>query len=159
MIKIGDPLSPDTEFGPLVDKTQFDRVLGYIQEGIKAGAKCEMGGKAIGEQGFFVEPTFFTNVTDDMKIAKEEIFGPVACILKFKTVDEVIERANATSFGLAAGVHTNNIKVATKVANELEAGTVWINLYNTCYNQVPFGGYKVRKSFVKNFRQVVLAEN
>jgi aldehyde dehydrogenase (NAD+) len=144
LIKIGNPLSPDTEFGPLVDKTQFDRVLNYIKDGISEGAKCEIGGRPIGNEGFFIEPTCFTNVRDDMKIAKEEIFGPVACILKFKTVQEVIERANATSFGLAAGVHTNSIKTATKVANELEAGTVWINLYNTCYEQVPFGGFKVR---------------
>ena len=136
-------MSRETEFGPLVDKIQFDRVLGFIEEGKKEGAKCELGGGPIGTEGYFVAPTFFTNVSDDMRIAKEEIFGPVACILKFKTVDEVISRANATEFGLAAAVHTSSIKLASKVSQELEAGTVWINCYNTCYHQVPFGGYKV----------------
>ena len=142
-IKIGDPLSQDTEFGPLVDKIQFDKVLNYIMEGINEGAKCEFGGKPVGTEGYFVAPTFFTNVKDDMKIAREEIFGPVACLFKFKTAEEVIERANETSFGLAAAIHTRDIKLATKVTNQLSAGTIWINCYNNSFHQVPFGGYKV----------------
>ena len=142
-IKVGDPMSTESEFGPLVDKIQYDRVLEYIKDGLENGAKCEMGGTAVGSEGYFVSPTVFTNVNDSMRIAKEEIFGPVACILKFKTAEEVIARANDTAFGLAAAVHTRDIKLATKVTNELAAGTVWINCYNNCFDQVPFGGYKV----------------
>jgi len=141
-IKIGDPLHPENGHGPLVDNLQFERVLSYIQKGKEEGAVCEFGGERHGSEGYFVPPTLFTGVTDEMTIAKEEIFGPVVCALKFKTEEEVIERANNTSYGLAAAVHTKNIKIATRVSNALEAGTVWINCYNMFFNQVPFGGYK-----------------
>jgi len=132
----------ESEHGPIVDKIQFDKVLGFIQDGLDNGATCEVGGTRLGNEGFFVAPTIFTNVTDSMKIAREEIFGPVASILKFKTVEEVIERANNTYYGLAAAIHTNNLKLATRMTNELAAGTVWVNCYNTFFNQMPFGGYK-----------------
>jgi len=141
-IKIGDPLLGENTHGPLVDKLQFDRVMSFIDAGKKGGATCEVGGDQVGSVGYFVPPTLFTNVTDDMSIAKEEIFGPVVCALKFKTEEEVIERANNTSYGLAAAVHTNNIRVANRMTAALEAGTVWVNCYNVFFNQVPFGGYK-----------------
>jgi len=132
----------DGDQGPVVDKLQFDRVLGYIQKGKEGGAVCEVGGNQVGTDGYFIAPTLFTGVTDDMVIAKEEIFGPVICALKFKTVEEVIERANDTSYGLAAAIHTKDIRLATRVMNSLDAGTVWINCYNVFFDQLPFGGYK-----------------
>jgi aldehyde dehydrogenase (NAD+) len=141
-MKIGDPSKAETSLGPLVDIIQFDRVMGYIQKGKEGGATCNMGGERHGEEGFFVKPTIFSDVTDDMVIAKEEIFGPVVVIMKFKTLEEVIERANDTPFGLAAAIHTSNHNTAIKVSNALEAGTVWINCYNMFFNQNPFGGYK-----------------
>jgi len=141
-IKLGDPSATDSQAGPLVDKIQFDRVLGYIQKGMEGGATCSVGGKRFGTEGYFIEPTLFTEVKDDMVIAKEEIFGPVICAMKFKTIEEVIERANNTSYGLAAAVHTTNHSTAIKMSNALEAGTVWINCYNLFFNQTPFGGYK-----------------
>jgi len=141
-IKIGDPLQADTQHGPLVDNIQFERVLGFIQKGKDEGATCEVGGDRVGTDGYFVPPTLFTGVTDDMTIAKEEIFGPVVVALKFKTEEEVIQRANNTNYGLAAAVHTKDFATANRVARALEAGTVWINCYNMFFNQVPFGGYK-----------------
>jgi len=142
-VTIGDPSKPETAHGPLVDCLQFDRVMSFIKQGKDAGAKCNLGGNRFGNEGFFVEPTIFSDVTDDMVIAKEEIFGPVVSIFKFKTLEEVIERANNTSYGLAAAVHTTNHNTAIKVSNALEAGTVWINCYNMFFNQNPFGGYKM----------------
>jgi len=116
--------------------------LGYIQKGREAGATIQVGGNRFGNEGYFVEPTLFTEVTDDMTIAKEEIFGPVTCAMKFKTIEEVVERANNTAYGLAAAIHTTNHTTAVRVSNALEAGTVWINCYNCFFDQVPFGGYK-----------------
>jgi len=142
-IKIGSQLSPDSEHGPLVDNLQYERVLGYINKGKEEGAKVVVGGgKLEGSEGFFVMPTLFTDVTDEMTIAKEEIFGPVVCALKFKTEEEVIRRANNTPYGLAAALHTKDLGTATRVSRALEAGTVWINCYNIFSHQVPFGGYK-----------------
>jgi aldehyde dehydrogenase (NAD+) len=117
-------------------------VLGYIEAGTADGAKLECGGKQFGDKGYFVEPTVFSNVQDDMKIAKEEIFGPVQSILKFKTLEEVIERANRTSYGLAAGVITKSVNTALVFAEAVEAGSVWVNCYDAVTPQVPFGGYK-----------------
>jgi len=139
---LGDPLKPSTTQGPLVDKLQYDRVLKYIELGKQAGAFCEFGGDSHGDKGYFVQPTLFSSVADDMTIAKEEIFGPVACAMKFKTEEEVIERANNTTYGLAAAVHTKDVRIANRVASKLEAGTVWINCYNATFDQLPFGGYK-----------------
>jgi len=140
---LGDPLAKTTTHGPLVDDLQFNRVLGYIEQGKKAGAVCEIGGGRHGNQGYFVLPTLFSSVSDDMTIAKEEIFGPVVCALKFKTEDEVVERANKSTYGLAAGIHTKDVRIATRMSQKLEAGTVWINCYNAFFNQMPFGGYKM----------------
>lgn len=130
------------DLGPQVDKIQFDKVLGYIESGKKEGAKCELGGGRDGDKGYYVKPTVFTGVTDDMKIAKEEIFGPVMQLMTFKTLEEAIERANKTHFGLAAGICTRDTGTALAAAAELEAGTVWINCYDNFDMAAPFGGYK-----------------
>jgi aldehyde dehydrogenase (NAD+) len=141
--KVGDPFDPDTTQGPQVSQEQMDRILGYIDAGSKEGAKCLTGGKRIGDKGYFVEPTVFTGVKDEMKIAKEEIFGPVMNVLKFKNVDEVIERGNRTFYGLAAAVWTKDIQKAHRIANSLRAGTVWVNCYDVFDAAAPFGGYKM----------------
>lgn len=141
-VKIGHGLDPETEMGPLVSKKQQERVLSYIKSGIEEGAKLVAGGVKEFEKGYFVAPTVFADVTDNMKIAQEEIFGPVVSILPFDEIEEVIERANNTPYGLAAGVWTENVKTAHKVANQLKAGTVWINSYNLENAASPFGGYK-----------------
>ncbi|KAF2256058.1 aldehyde dehydrogenase [Trematosphaeria pertusa] len=139
---VGDPFHNETFQGPQVSQLQFDRIMSYIEEGKKAGAKIETGGKRIGDKGFFIEPTIFSNVTEDMKIVQEEIFGPVCSISKFKTKEEAIAIGNNTTYGLAAAVHTSNLNTAIEVSNALRAGTVWVNTYNTLHWQLPFGGYK-----------------
>ncbi|XP_075067084.1 aldehyde dehydrogenase 1A1 [Mixophyes fleayi] len=140
---LGDPLAPGTQQGPQIDKEQYDRILDLIESGKKEGAKLECGGSAWGNKGFFIEPTVFSDVKDDMRIATEEIFGPVQQIMKFKTVDEVIKRANNTTYGLAAAVFTKDIDKAMTVSTALEAGTVWINCYSAMSPQAPFGGFKM----------------
>jgi aldehyde dehydrogenase (NAD+) len=139
---VGDPFDPNTEQGPQVDKAQFDKVLSYIESGKQEGASLLAGGKAVGDKGFFLEPTVFADVEDHMKIAREEIFGPVMSIIKFKTVDEVVERANATVYGLAAAVWTRDIGKAHAIAHSVRAGTVWVNCYNVFDAGAPFGGFK-----------------
>jgi aldehyde dehydrogenase (NAD+) len=119
-----------------------DNCISYIEEGKKEGATVETGGKRKGEKGYFIEPTIFSNVTEDMKIQQEEIFGPVCTISKFKTKADVIKIGNNTTYGLAAAVHTTNLTTAIEVANALRAGTVWVNTYNTLHWALPFGGYK-----------------
>jgi aldehyde dehydrogenase (NAD+) len=141
--KVGDPFDPATTQGPQVSQEQRDRVLHYIAAGQQEGAKLLTGGRAVGEHGYFVEPTVFDNVTDEMKIAKEEIFGPVMNILKFKDIDEVIRRGNRTFYGLAAAVWTRDIHKAHRLANALRAGTVWVNCYDVFDAAAPFGGYKM----------------
>jgi aldehyde dehydrogenase (NAD+) len=141
--KLGDPFDPATEQGPQVSQEQMDRVLGFVESGTKEGAKLLHGGKRHGKEGYFVEPTIFDNVQDDMKIAKEEIFGPVMNILKFKDEGEVVRRGNASQFGLAAAVWTRDIGKAHRLAKSLKAGTVWINCYDVFDAAAPFGGYKM----------------
>jgi aldehyde dehydrogenase (NAD+) len=141
--KVGDPFEAGIEQGPQVSQEQFDKVMGYIAAGNKEGARCLTGGKRFGERGYFVEPTIFTDVRDDMKIAREEIFGPVMSILKFKDVDDVIERGNKTMFGLAAAVWTRDVKKALRLSNELRAGTIWVNCYDVFDSAAPFGGFKM----------------
>uniref|UniRef100_A0A9J8B8L6 Aldehyde dehydrogenase 1 family, member A2 n=1 Tax=Cyprinus carpio carpio TaxID=630221 RepID=A0A9J8B8L6_CYPCA len=140
---VGNPFDPTIEQGPQVSAEQQSRVLELIQSGITEGAKLECGGKAPPSKGFFVEPTVFSDVQDHMRIAKEEIFGPVQQIMKFKTIEEVIERANDTEYGLAAAVFTTDLNKAMTVSAALQAGTVWINCYNALSCQCPFGGFKM----------------
>uniref|UniRef100_A0A671P4Z1 aldehyde dehydrogenase (NAD(+)) n=1 Tax=Sinocyclocheilus anshuiensis TaxID=1608454 RepID=A0A671P4Z1_9TELE len=140
---VGNPFDPTAEQGPQVSVEQQRRVLELIQSGITEGAKLECGGKAPLSKGFFVEPTVFSDVQDHMRIAKEEIFGPVQQIMKFKTIEEVIERANNTEYGLAAAVFTTDLNKAMTVSAALQAGTVWINCYNALSCQCPFGGFKM----------------
>ncbi len=141
--KLGDPLDPSTEQGPQVSQEQMDKILGYVDLGQKQGAKLLSGGKRHGSKGFFVEPTVFDGVKDDMTIAKDEIFGPVVSVLPFKGVDEVITRANNTYYGLAAAIWTKDIDKAHLFAREVKAGTVWVNCYHVVDTTTPFGGFKM----------------
>jgi aldehyde dehydrogenase (NAD(P)+) len=144
--KIGDPFADDTFQGPQVTKAQYDRVLSYIEAGKKEGATLAAGGvphKNVGNgKGFFIEPTIFTNVTDSMKIYREEVFGPFVVISSFKTEDEAVAKANDTTYGLGAAVFTQNLERAHRVASEIEAGMVWINSSNDSDFRIPFGGVK-----------------
>ncbi|KAG7481014.1 hypothetical protein MATL_G00062270 [Megalops atlanticus] len=139
---VGDPFNLSTEQGPQVDEEQFQKILGYISSGKREGAKLMCGGGVAADRGYFIQPTIFGNVQDNMTIAREEIFGPVMQILKFKTLEEVVERANDTKYGLAAAVFTKDIDKANYISNGLRAGTVWINCYDVFGAQAPFGGYK-----------------
>lgn len=141
--RIGDPFDPKTTQGPQVSKGQFDKILGYIDSGKREGAHCATGGGKLDRPGYFIEPTVFGGVKDDMTIAQEEIFGPVLCALKFADVDEVIERGNKTMYGLAAAVWTRDMDKANKVTAGLKAGTVWVNCYDVVDPTVPFGGFKM----------------
>ena len=139
---VGDPFDPKTQQGPQVDKTQFDKVMGYIEAGKSEGARLRCGGERIGERGYFIQPTVFTEAGDEMKIAKEEIFGPVMSIMKFSSVEEAIRRANLTEYGLAAAVWTSDFSKAQAVAQGVKAGTVWVNCYDVFDPASPFGGFK-----------------
>ncbi|XP_023918652.2 aldehyde dehydrogenase family 2 member C4 isoform X1 [Quercus suber] len=142
---VGDPFDPKVQQGPQVDKEQFDKILTYIEHGKREGATLLTGGKplALGGKGYYVEPTIFAEVKEDMLIAKDEIFGPVLALAKFKTIDEAIKRANSTRYGLAAGIVTKDLDVANTVSRSLRAGTIWINCYFAFGNDCPFGGYKM----------------
>jgi aldehyde dehydrogenase (NAD+) len=139
---VGDPFDPATDSGPLVDQTQFDRVMSYVESGRDEGATLACGGERIGSRGYFMRPAVFSDVQDEMKIAREEIFGPVMSVIRFRTLDEAIARANQTTYGLAAAVWTRDIKKALAVANDVRAGTLWVNCYNVLDTRAPFGGYK-----------------
>ncbi|XP_030580526.1 aldehyde dehydrogenase, mitochondrial-like [Archocentrus centrarchus] len=139
---VGDPFNFKTEQGPQIDQEQFSKILGYISSGKREGAKLMCGGGVAADKGYFIQPTVFGDVQDNMTIAREEIFGPVMQILKFKTLEEVVTRANDTKYGLAAAVFTKDIDKANYVSSGLRAGTVWINCYDVFGAQAPFGGYK-----------------
>ncbi|CAH8711945.1 aldehyde dehydrogenase family protein [Paenibacillus thiaminolyticus] len=141
-IRVGSGLDPDTEMGPLVSSEQHDIVKRYIEAGKAAGAELVAGGKVPGGQGYFVEPTIFAHVDPKMTIACEEIFGPVVAAMPYDTLDDLIEQANQSDYGLAAGVWTQNLKQAHYLASKLKAGTVWVNCYNAFDAAAPFGGYK-----------------
>lgn len=139
---LGDSLDAKTTQGPQVSKEQMDKILKYIDSGKKEGAKMLTGGARHGDKGFFVKPTIFADVTDDMTIAKEEIFGPVMPIMKFSSYDEVIDRANKNEYGLGAGIVTKNVERALHLVNGIRAGTVYVNCYDVFRSNLPFGGYK-----------------
>ena len=139
---VGNPFDKNTEQGPQVDQDQFNKVMSYIDIGKKEKAKLMAGGGRVGDKGYFIEPTVFADVHDDMKIAQEEIFGPVMSILKFKDIDEVVERANKSLYGLAAAVWTTDITKAHAIADGVRAGTVWVNCYDVFDAAAPFGGFK-----------------
>lgn len=138
----GDPFVKGTQHGPQVSQVQFDRVMGYINSGKQDGATVHVGGARHGQEGYFIQPTIFTDTKPDMKIVKEEIFGPVAAVIKFQTEEEVIETANNTTYGLGCNVFSENISRALRVAHALEAGSAWVNCAQATEVSVPFGGYK-----------------
>ena len=144
-IIIGDPMAEETQLGPMVSRAQLDKVFAYIEKGKAEGATLVTGGgipNDVSAEGTYIQPTVFADVTDDMTIAREEIFGPVMCVLDFDNEDDVIARANGTEFGLSAGVFTSDLTRAHRVVDRLEAGTLWINTYNLAPVEVPFGGSK-----------------
>jgi len=145
-IKVGPGDDPNTEMGPLVSQEHMEKVLRYIELGKQEGAKLVCGGNRITEngldKGYFVEPTVFVDVTNDMKIVQDEIFGPVVVIQKFKDEQEAIQFANATDYGLAGAVFTVDGAKALRVIKKVRAGITWINMYHNTYNEAPWGGYK-----------------
>jgi acyl-CoA reductase-like NAD-dependent aldehyde dehydrogenase len=138
----GDPLHPKTRLGSLISQEHLDRVMNYVQIGKQEGASVAIGGSRIGTKGYFMKPTVLEGVTNSMRVAQEEIFGPVASVIKFKDLEEGIREANNSQFGLAAAIWTRDIKKAHSIAKRVKAGTVWINTISTTDNAVPFGGYK-----------------
>ncbi|KAG8384807.1 hypothetical protein BUALT_Bualt04G0156800 [Buddleja alternifolia] len=140
---VGDPFKKGVEQGPQIDAEQFEKILKYIKIGIESGARLEAGGERFGSKGYYIQPTVFSDVQDDMLIAKDEIFGPVQSISKFRDINEVIQRANATQYGLAAGVYTKALDTANTMTRALRVGTVWVNCYDVFDASIPFGGYKM----------------
>lgn len=138
---VGDPFTT-VDQGPQVNESQFKKILNYIDIGRSEGANLRTGGKRVGSTGYYVEPTVFSDVTDEMAISQEEIFGPVMSILKFKTLEEVTKRANASKYGLAAGIWSRNIDTTNTLSRNLRSGTVWINCFNNFDAALPFGGFK-----------------
>ena len=143
-IRVGSGLDPKTEMGPLVSEEQFQKVTGYINSGLSEGAKATAGGKKAADRGYFVQPTVLTRTTPEMKVIKEEIFGPVVCAVPFTDtdLDRIAREANDTPYGLAASVWTRDISIANKMAKRIRSGTVWINCHNVFDAALPFGGYK-----------------
>lgn len=143
---LGDPSQPGTQIGPVTTRAQYEKVLDYIAIGRADGATCLLGGKASSRpecgQGWFVEPTIFADVTNDMRIAQEEVFGPILSIIRFKDEDDAVRIANDSPYGLAAGVWSQNIGRAMRMSKRLQAGTVWVNTYRALSYMSPFGGYK-----------------
>lgn len=151
----GNGFDPNTKIDPVVSKTQFERVLGYISAGKEQGARVAVGGGALGNEGYFVQPTLFTDVRPDMKIVREEIFGPVGVVIKFKTEEEVLRAANDTTYGLSACIYTRDIERATRFAAALESGNVFVNITSGPDPRVSFGGYK-QSGFGKDLGEYAL---
>jgi betaine-aldehyde dehydrogenase len=141
--KIGDPMDEEVNFGPMVSENQMNIALGYVEKGRAEGARLIYGGERVEGDGFYMQPTVFADVKDDMIIARKEIFGPVMSVLDFDTEEEVLARANDTEFGLAAGVFTNDLTRAHRIVAGFEAGTCYINTYNLAPVEAPFGGSKM----------------
>ena len=141
-IRVAPGTDPKAQMGPLISDEQFDKVLGYLDSGREEGADAVVGGERFGDRGYFVQPTILTNTRSDMKVEREEIFGPVVCAIPFESPEEIIPVANDTNYGLAAGVFTRDISKAHRTAKRLRAGTVWINTYHVFDAAMPFGGYK-----------------
>ncbi|XP_061366492.1 aldehyde dehydrogenase family 2 member C4-like [Gastrolobium bilobum] len=140
---VGDPFDPKVQQGPQTSKAQFDKILSYIEHGKSEGATLLTGGKPVSNKGYYIEPTIFSNVKEDMLIAQDEIFGPVMALSKFKTIEEAIKKANNTRYGLAAGIVTKNLDIANTVSRSIRAGIIWINCYFAFDIDCPFGGYKM----------------
>ncbi len=153
--KIGDPMDEEVSFGPMVSARQLEIVEGFIAKGIEEGARLVTGGKRIERDGFYLEPTVFADVSDNMTIAKEEIFGPVMAVLDFDTEEEAIARANATPYGLSAGVFTRDLSRGHRVIRALEAGSCFINSYNDAPVEAPFGGHKMSGVGRENARNAI----
>ena len=141
-IQVKPGTDPAAQMGPLISDEQFSKVLGYLKSGKESGAQAAVGGDRVGDRGYFVAPTVLTETSPDMKVEREEIFGPVVCAIPFDSADEIITPANDTNYGLAAGVFTRDISKAHRTAKRLRAGTVWINTYHVFDAAMPFGGYK-----------------
>jgi phenylacetaldehyde dehydrogenase len=141
-IKLGRGLDPDTQMGPLVSDEQLTRVCGFLESGIEEGARALAGGHRSGDRGYFVEPTVLVDTTEQMKVVREEIFGPVVTAMPFTEHEHVLPAANETNYGLAAGIWTRDVSHAHRIAAELQAGTVWVNTYNVFDAALPFGGFK-----------------
>jgi aldehyde dehydrogenase (NAD+) len=146
-LRVGNGLDPETQIGPLVSQQQLERVTGYLDVGAKEGANALTGGARLTEgplaKGYFVPPTVFANVNDNMRIAQEEIFGPVISAIPFRDSDDLVARANSTMFGLGSGVWTKDVSKAHRMAKAIRAGSVWVNCYQAMDPAVPFGGYKM----------------
>jgi aldehyde dehydrogenase (NAD+) len=142
LIRMGDPLDAGTQLGPLASRPQLEKVVGYMELGRSDGLELLTGGRRSERQGFFVEPTVFGDVDNDCRLAREEVFGPVVCLIRFRSEDEALRIANDTPYGLAAGVWTENVRRAHRVVSRLRAGTVWVNNYRVLAHGMPFGGFK-----------------
>jgi len=139
---VGSPFEEDTKLGPLISRQQMESVLSYVHTGREEGARLTHGGSRVGDQGYFVQPTIFTEVNNDMKIAREEIFGPVLSIIPFKDEDDAVLKGNDTIYGLAAAVWTRDVSRAHRISRALKSGRVWINTYAEGDSVMSFGGYK-----------------
>ncbi|CAO3657191.1 unnamed protein product [Mucor hiemalis] len=156
-IVIGDPFAEDTFQGPQINKAQFEKILNYIKIGEEEGAKVALGGKRWGDKGYYIEPTVLTHCKNNFRVMQEEIFGPVVAVATFKTIEEAIEMANDSEYGLAGGVYTSDLDTAITVSNEVQAGTMWVNCFDVFDQSTPFGGYK-QSGFGKELGKYALHE-